>query len=257
MADVWDPVQYDRFRDERREPFTDLLALVRPQPGMRVVDLGCGTGELTRTLHGRLAARETLGIDSSPAMLARAEALAGDGLRFMQGDIADFAPAREFDLVFSNAALHWVPDHPALFARLTGALVEGGQLAVHVPANFDHPSHRVASEVAAEAPFRDALGGWQPPESRVLAPEAYASLLARLGFGEQHVRLQVYGHRLAAPEEIVEWVKATLLTDYRRRLPPELYDRFVTRYREQLLGRVEPSRPHFFAFKRILMWARH
>jgi trans-aconitate 2-methyltransferase len=257
MADVWDPVQYDRFRDERREPFTDLLALVRAQPGMRVVDLGCGNGELTRALHERLGARETLGIDSSQAMLAGAEALAGGGLRFQHGDIADFTGAHDFDLVFSNAALHWLPDHPALFARLAGALAAGGQLAVHVPANFDHPSHTTATEVAAEAPFRDALGGWQPPETRVLAPEAYASLLARLGFAEQHVRLQVYGHRLAAPEEIVEWVKATLLTDYRRRLPAALYDQFLTRYRERLLGRVEPSRPHFFAFKRILMWARH
>jgi trans-aconitate 2-methyltransferase len=254
--DAWDPDQYDRFRDERRQPFMDLLGLVCPRPDMRVVDLGCGSGELTRILHQRLGARDTLGIDSSTSMLARAREIAGDGLRFEQGDIADFVPTAIYDLVFSNAALHWVPDHPALFARLRDGLVAGGQLAVHVPANFDHPSHRTANEVAAEPPFREALAGWQPPVSRVLEPDQYAALLARLGFVEQHVRLQVYGHRLAAPEEIVEWVKATLLTDYRRRLSAELYERFVARYRKCLLGRVENTRPHFFSFKRILLWAQ-
>ena len=70
--DAWDPAQYERFRAERARPFVDLLALVRPRPGMRVVDLGCGTGELTARLHRELAAGETLGIDRSEAMLARA-----------------------------------------------------------------------------------------------------------------------------------------------------------------------------------------
>ena len=77
----WNPEQYGRFRDERARPFFDLLDLVQPRPGMRVVDLGCGTGELTRELHRRLAARETIGIDNSPAMLAKSAAFAGDGLR--------------------------------------------------------------------------------------------------------------------------------------------------------------------------------
>src|SRR5262245_47830693 len=76
----WNPCQYERFRNERSQPFFDLLDLVQPRPEMRVVDLGCGTGELTRELHRRLAARETVGIDNSPAMLARTAAFAGDGL---------------------------------------------------------------------------------------------------------------------------------------------------------------------------------
>src|SRR5262245_57867329 len=153
MPDLWNPAQYERFRDERSRPFLDLLALVRPRDGMRVVDLGCGTGELTRLLHERLAARDTLGIDRSDAMLARAAAAKADGLRFERGDIADFRPRAPLDLVFSNAALHWLPGHAALFARLTGALADGGQLAVQMPSNYDHASHVVAAEVAAETPF--------------------------------------------------------------------------------------------------------
>ncbi len=254
-TDPWNPEQYERFRAERSRPFLDLLTLVQPGPGMRVVDLGCGTGELTRLMHERLGAKETLGIDTSEAMLARSQAVAGDGLRFERGDVADFAPERRWDLVLSNAALHWVPEHETLFARLTAALTEGGQLAVQMPANFDHPSHLVAAEIAAEVPFRDALAGIGAGRN-VLLPERYAALLERLGYAEQHVRLAVYGHRLAARDDVIEWVKGTLLTDVERRLPPEAFGEFLARYRERLLARLEDTRPHFFTFKRILLWAQ-
>jgi trans-aconitate 2-methyltransferase len=230
------------------------MALVQPRPGMRVVDLGCGTGELTRELHRHLASRETLGIDASPAMLAKAAAFAGDGLQFQQGDIADFTSEGDYDLVFSNAALHWLPDHEALLARLTAALGERGQLAMQVPANDDHPSHATAVEVAGESPFREALGG-HVRRSPVLPPEAYARLLHRLGWRQQQVRLQVYGHELEARDAVVEWVRGSVLTDYERRMPAELWPRFLERYRERLLPRLEATRPFFYPYKRVLLWA--
>lgn len=256
VADAWDPAQYARFQAERAQPFTDLMALVRARPGMRVVDLGCGPGELTRVLHCGLEARETIGIDSSEAMLAKARPLAENGLSFEAGDIASFAPTEPFDLVFSNAAIHWIPDHCALLTRLTAALTADGQLAVQVPANHDHPSHLVAEAVATESPFVEALERNPAPRAPVLPPEEYAVLLDRLGYREQHVLLRVYGHHLPSREEVVEWVKGTLLTSYRRRLPEPLYARFLDVYRERLLSQLEDRRPYFFAFKRILFWAR-
>lgn len=255
MADAWKPAQYERFKAERSQPFFDLLALVRPGPGMRVVDLGCGTGELTRALHERLEAAETLGIDGSDAMLAKAVGFPAPGLRFEKRDIAAFSPARPFDLVFSNAALQWIDGHEGLLARLTEAVAPGGQIAFQVPANSDHPSHTVAAEVAREEPFRSAMSG-TPRTSPVLAPDAYAALLHRLGYAEQHVRLQVYGHRLASRDEVVEWVKGTLLTEYETRLPAALFPAFLDRYRQALLPRLDDARPHFYPFKRILAWAR-
>lgn len=254
--DAWDPAQYRTFAEERNQPFFDLLALVRPVPGGEVVDLGCGDGRLTSILHERTGAARTTGIDSSEAMLAAAGAHAGDGLVFEQGDIASFA--RPVDVVFSNAALHWVPGHEELLARLAGCLGPGGQLAVQVPRNADHPSHLVAAEVADEEPFVAAMGGVAPadPVLGVLAPEAYAELLFSLGFAEQHVRLQVYGHALGSSADVVEWVRGTTLTRFRSRLPEDLFAEFLERYRERLLARIGDTSPYFYAFKRVLMWAR-
>ena len=248
-TEVWNPDQYGRFQRERQQPFFDLLALVRPVPSPRVIDLGCGTGELTGELHRRLGARETIGVDSSAAMLERAAAHAGDGVRFERGDIADFAASDGFDVIFSNAALHWLPDHEALIGRLSRALRPGGQLAVQVPANHDHASHITAAEVAREM-------GIEPHTPQVLVPETYASILGRAGSAEQHVRLQVYLHRLDSRDAVVEWVKGTLLTDYARRLSEDGYADFLARYRARLLPKLEDARPYLFTFKRILFWAQ-
>jgi trans-aconitate 2-methyltransferase len=137
VQDAWNPLQYGKFGAERAQPFEDLLSLVDAAPDgrrpERVVDLGCGTGELTARLHDHLGAGETLGLDSSTAMLEKTRPLAGGGLRFEHGDIAAFEARGQFDVVFSNAALHWIPDHPRLLRRLRDALRPGGQLAVQVP----------------------------------------------------------------------------------------------------------------------------
>ncbi|MBI2765586.1 MAG: methyltransferase domain-containing protein [Chloroflexi bacterium] len=255
MPSAWNPTQYDRFRDERSQPFFDLLGLVQPIPGGRAIDLGCGTGELTKVLHERVQARATIGLDNSETMLERSHEFAGNGLSFKLGTIVRFAPRKPFDLVFSNAAVQWAPDHAGLFPRLVAGLADGGQLAVQMPANHDYPSHIVAHEVAGEEPFRAELAGYtrQVP---VQAPEWYASLLDGLGMREQHVRLQVYGHHLASRGDVVEWVKGTVLTDYQQRMRPEVFAAYLARYRERLLPLLAEAKPYFYPFKRILIWAK-
>jgi trans-aconitate 2-methyltransferase len=253
-SDTWDPTQYERFKKERSQPFFDLLALVRQAPTMRAVDLGCGTGEWTRHLHVTLGAASTLGLDLSEAMLTKAAALApAAGLSFTKGDIGAWAekrPAAEtYDLVFSNAALHWLPSHDALLRTVSAAVAPGGQLAVQVPANFDHPTHRVAAEVAAEMSV-------ERNPAYALAPEAYATLLHRLGYLEQHVRVQVYPHVLPSRDDAVEWVKGTHLTEYEGRMSQGRFAEFLVRYRERLFAELPDDRPFFFPFKRILFWAR-
>jgi len=90
----------------------------------------------------------------------------------------------------------------------------------------------------------------------VLAPQRYAELLDELGFAEQHVRLQVYGHHLASTSDVVEWTKGTTLLPFQRALPPEGFDAFVERYRERLAEVVGDRAPYFYTFNRILFWAR-
>ena len=257
--DGWSPDQYERFRSERQQPFDDLLTLCHPVPGGRVVDLGCGTGDLTKILHEEMAAEQTVGIDSSPAMLARAQSAYADvaGLSFKQGDIATWLD-EGLDLVFANASLQWIDDHLNLLARMRTALAPDGQLAFQVPANYRHPSHLLAQAVANETPFIDALDG-DVPEDRgrfVLSPELYADLLYELGAKDQVVRMEVYGHELESTSEVVEWVMGTLLTPYRTRLSPELFDAFVERYRERLIEELGEREPYFYGFRRILCWAR-
>lgn len=244
---MWNPEQYEKFREERRQPFLDLLALIEHRPRMRIVDLGCGTGELTRELHQHLSAEETLGIDNSETMLLKTSAFGSEMLRFERGDIEAFITDRPFDLIFSNATLHWVPDHDKLFSRLASFLTRHGQIAVQMPANDDHPSHVVAADVARSF-------GIEPRRDYLLLPDAYSRLMHHLGFKRQNVRLQVYGHELESPRSVVEWTRGTLLTDYEQRLG-ESFGEFLETYTDRLLDILGDERPYFYTYKRLLIWA--
>ena len=248
-TDACDPQQYTRFQAERDQPFLDLLGLLGPVEQPVVVDLGCGDGRLTALGHERLGAASTLGIDSSPAMLA--EAPTADGVTFELGDIG--AWTGEADVIIANAALQWVPDHLAVLRQWRASLRPGGQLAVQVPSNADHPSHLVAAEVAEELELPIEA---DPVQQNVLLPEAYAQLLVDLGADEQHVRLQVYAHPMSSTADVVEWVKGTTLTRVKRVTDDDGYERFLDRYRTRLLEAIGDGAPYTYLFKRVLFCAR-
>ncbi len=167
----WDPYLYQRFATMRIQPGLDLLSRVPLADARRIVDLGCGPGDLTAKLASKWPAAAVLGVDSSESMLCRATlpqwgpylvqleggelALAqNEGARVMwqRADIAEWepAPGEAPDLIYSNAALHWLPDHEALFPRLLGLLAPGGRLAVQMPQSWGLPSHRLMRETLAE-----------------------------------------------------------------------------------------------------------
>lgn len=256
----WNPQQYGKFASERAQPFHDLLALIRDRPVGRAVDLGCGPGELTRLAADELGCSSMVGIDNSPAMLAKTGEHAGGAVRFEDGDIGAWTSAGDLDLVLAAASLQWVPDHAAVLRRWSAALAPGGQLAVQVPANANQPTHLVAHEVAHREPFLGAFGADGPPLDpvavNVLEPEQYATLLHELGFVDQHVRLQVYPHLLGTSHDVVEWVRGTTLTRFQKRLEPALFDEFIVAYDKALIERIGEHEPYFFPFRRILMWAR-
>jgi len=250
---MWSPAQYEKFKSQRARPFYDLLDLVQPGELRSAVDLGCGTGELTRELPSRLRLRDVLGIDSSPEMLARSASWARPGLRFERCDIADFAPVAPRDLVFSNAALQWVPDHESLLPRVLGWVAPGGQVALQIPANDEHPSHRIARETARRL-FPGVFAG-DGGFIRALPVERYAEILFANGFPAPLCRVQVYPDLLPSGGDVVEWTRGTLLTAYQARLSEADFARFLEAYRRELLSVIGEG-PYLFAFKRILMWGR-
>lgn len=254
----WDPSRYGQFEAERSQPFFDLAALVEPDADLRILDLGCGTGQLTAWLHRQLGARETLGIDRSTTMIERAAPHAGDGVQFRQTAIEPFLdeqPARGWPLVFSNAALQWLPDHPRLLPRIAALVADGGQLAIQMPANADHPSHRIARELAHDPRFAGPLGGYER-EDTLQAPEWYASTLHELGFPRPHVRVQVYGHVLPSTRSVSDWVQGSLLTPYRERLSEADYLLFLETYEARVSQELGDHAPYFYPFKRLLIRAR-
>lgn len=248
----WDPDRYEQFKAERSAPFDDLVSLVAVRDGLRVIDLGCGTGELTGRLADRLPDSDVLGIDSSPQMLESAAERARPGLRFERQGIED--AQGEWDLVFSNAALQWVEGHRSLVPRLFGMLRPGGQLVVQVPSNYTHPTHTIRDEVAAEEPFRDAAGGWTR-RWPVLSIDEYADLLYAHGGTDIIVLEKIYPHVLEDADAAADWMSGTALVPYMERLPEELHDPFMARYRERLWARY-PTSPVFYGFRRTIFAAR-
>jgi trans-aconitate 2-methyltransferase len=246
---MWNVGQYEKFRAERAQPFFDLLSRLHEPDFTRVVDLGCGTGELTRVLSERFPTASVLGVDDSAEMLAaaRARAIAGR-LAFEHGDIATFAGG-PFDLVFSNAALHWVPDHAALLAWLASLISPAGVLAVQMPANFEAPSHTLTRAIALRY-------GAAPTASPVLPLSAYVERLWQLGF-DVTAWETTYQHVLTSPNGVLEWIKGTALVPLLASLPEREHAAFLAECATEL-EQAYPATPHgtLFPFRRLFFVAR-
>lgn len=233
MAD-WSAAQYLRFAGERTRPARDLLAQVPLENPGEVVDLGCGPGNATELLAARWPRAAVSGLDTSPDMLREARRRL-PGLRFEQGDAQAWAPERPVDVIFANAVLHWLPDHPALLVRLMGCLAPGGVLAVQMPDNLAEPTHRVMRETASAMPFADRLtGAARPP----LPPPSHYFGLLRPHAASVDVWHTTYNHPMASTEAILEWVKATGL---RPLLDSRQRKQFLRRYRAGIDAAYPPS----------------
>lgn len=252
VASDWDPQSYARFGDLRLRPALDLLARVGALPEGDVIDLGCGNGAAGPALRTRFGlARRVVGLDTSPAMLdAARKAGAYDAL--IRADAAEWTAEGPVSLVFSNAALQWLPRHDALLPRLAAELVPGGVLAVQMPRQFGAPSHRFLRDFAAEMfPDRFDLAAWMAP---VAPPVDYHRMLAPLG------RVDVwetdYVQRLdpvAEGHPVCRFTEATAMRPFLDRLSAPEAAEFVARY-DAALGSaypVERDGSVLFPFRRL------
>lgn len=232
MADVrtsdWDPDVYARFRGPRLRPAFDLLAQIGPVNGGQVCDLGCGDGAVGPSLRARFPKGRLTGIDSSRAMLDRARAV-GAYDRLVQADAGRWQPEEPAALIFSNAALHWLPDHDRLMPHLAGLLAPCGTLAVQMPANFMAPSQVLLREAAAELwPDRFAATSYVPP---VQPARHYLSLLAPLGKVEAWETTYLMRLDATPTGHPVRWfTQSTAMRPYLDRLSPAEAARLTAAY---------------------------
>jgi trans-aconitate 2-methyltransferase len=249
----WDPAQYLRFGDHRLRPAIDLLSRIDLAAPAEVCDLGSGTGNVTRHLRERWPNAHIVGVDASETMLTRAAAI--PGIDWQRADLATWRPPRPVDLIYSNAALHWLGDHARLFPALIGMLAPGGVIAVQMPRNFGAPTHTLVNDAARAGPWRERLEPLLRP-SPVSEPAFYYDVLsaraATLDIWETE-----YLHILHGDDPVKEWVKGSWLAQFLEALDEPHRSAFEACY-AGLVATAYPRQPDgrtLLPFRRLFMIA--
>lgn len=250
----WDPSIYLKFDDNRTRPAAELLARVKAEAPKRVVDLGCGPGNSTALLAARWPDAQVAGVDSSQEMLDKA-ATSDIPASWHTSDIAAWRSEAPVDVLFSNAALHWLGDHDTLLPALMDQVAPGGTLAVQMPRNFDAPSHTLLRDTVEEtgnpeliALLRDNPVAGAEIYHRILAPKAASVDIWETTY------LQV----LTGDDAVLAWTSGTALVPFTSALEGEACDTFIEAYRQKLALAYppEPDGSTLFAFRRIFIVAQ-
>jgi len=252
---TWDSDKYAQFIEQRTRPAVDLAARVAIEDPARVADLGCGPGNSTAVLARRWPNAELIGVDNSTTMLASARAAYPAG-QWVEADIAEWSAIAPVDVVFSNAALQWVPDHARVLPSLLEQVADGGALAVQVPANVDAPAHRAMRDLAQSAAWRHRFSS-AAREWHVQPEEFYYDVLVAHS-RQLDLWTTEYIHLLPAVDDIVEWYRGTGLRPWLEALPSQAdRDQFVADVRSELAQQFKPrAGGHvLFPFRRLFFVA--
>jgi trans-aconitate 2-methyltransferase len=251
---AWDPAQYLKFAGPRLRPAIDLLQRIDAESPGTVYDLGAGAGNVTRLIAARWPAARIVGIDGSAEMLAKAAA-ENPQIKWQQADLAIWQPERPADVIYSNAALHWLDDHNRLFPSLFAGLAPKGVLAVQIPRNFGAPSHTLITETARNGPWRQRLEPLLRP-APVAEPEFYYDLLAPLA-ASLDIWETEYLQVLDGENPVKEWTKGTWLTPLLAALDEPERSAFETAYGERVAAAYPPrgDGKTLFPFRRMFLIA--
>ncbi len=248
---AWDPGKYNEFKAERYEPYFDLVSNIKNRPNLKVLDLGCGTGELTKLLADTLTSPAVLGIDSSAQMLA--EAPAQSNIVFKQKTIEEQLEDNEnWDLIFSNAALQWVDHHETLFPKIISKINSGGQLAVQMPSQSENILNKLLLDMVQEEPFKSALHNWMR-KSPVLSIDQYANLLFDNRGDNLIIYQKVYPLVKNSQDDLFEFISGSALVPYFERLSEPLQEEFSIELKKRI-RQFFPKTPLIYAFKRIILY---
>lgn len=249
---TWDPIKYNEFKEDRYKPFGDLTSHIINKPNLKVIDLGCGTGELTQKLSNQLTNPVVLGIDSSAEMLAKAPQQ--ENIQFKQVSISEqLEQETKWDLIFSNAALQWVDDHETLFAKIISRINPGGQLAVQMPQQTENVLNKILLELVQEQPYASYLNNWTRP-SPVLTLDQYAKILFDNGGKDLVLYQKVYPLISTHKDSFFDFISGSALTVYQERLNDSEFQELSSEFKKRI-DRYFPVVPSIYAFKRLLMYA--
>jgi trans-aconitate 2-methyltransferase len=252
---TWNPEQYLKFSQPRLRPAIDLLARVDAEPKL-AFDLGCGAGNVTRLLAERWPRAVIVGIDDSAEMLTRA-AKGLPAVRWVQQSLATWRAEAPADLIYTNAALHWLPDHARLFPHLVSQLAPGGTLAVQMPRNFLAPSHTLIGETVDSGPWRARLQHLLSPPP-VGDPHFYHQLLVPLA-SSLDIWETEYLQVLEGKDPVKEWTKGTWLKQFLDSLASDdERNDFEADYARRLLKAYPPQSDGktLFPFRRLFIVLR-
>lgn len=253
---TWSSEQYLKFQKERTQPSIDLCKRIQSENPKRIVDIGCGPGNSTAVLYSRFPGSDILGVDNSQNMLDKAKKDHPQlDFAFFDASGDAYDSIGKFDVVFSNACIQWVPDHPVLLKKLMSLLNEGGELAIQVPINFREPIHQIIGEVSRSSRWHDQLSGSR--NFHTLTPEEYYDVLSEIS-GDFTMWETVYFHRMGSHDDIMEWYKGTGLRPYLQKLNEEdgkefqqqVYEEVVKAYPKQKNGEI------IFRFPRLFFLAK-
>jgi trans-aconitate 2-methyltransferase len=236
MTATWDPTLYLRHEDDRSRPYFDLLARIGLEP-RTIVDLGCGPGHLTAVLRDRWPEASIVGVDSSPEMIADAQAR-GDA-EYVLADVAEWSPDGPVDLIISNALFQWVDDDLRVIAALADHVAPGGAFAIQVPNNGDAPSHRLLHEVSSRPPYAEHTEGLHDRRGR--GPQDYLEMFTEKGWSVDAWET-TYLHVLQGDDPVFSWISGTGARPILQALPDGLREEFVADYKAAL-RLAYPQRP--------------
>jgi len=252
---VWNPQQYLKFSGHRLRPAVDLLMRIPDFEVRNVADLGAGAGNVTRLIKERWPGAIVVGVEGSAEMVAAGKKAAPE-VEWLHQDLGSWQPAHTYDVIYSNAALHWLPDHERLFPSLMGKVGPGGILAVQMPRNFDAPSHLLIAETALNGPWRSRVEHLVTPPP-VREPGFYHSLLA-----PQSENIDIweteYLQVLEGENPVKEWTKGTWLTRYLDVLEGQEKAAFEAAYGERV-AKAYPRNAQgqtLFPFRRLFIVAQ-
>jgi trans-aconitate 2-methyltransferase len=253
--DRWNPDSYLQYASERTQPSRDLVARIAKENPHTIIDIGCGPGNSTRILRGRWPDAEIAGLDSSAEMIAKARA--NDPARqWILADAESWSPGSRYDIVFSNAALQWMPQQEAVIPRLFEHLEDDGVLAVQVPMNNDSPLYQAMIAVSERDEWHLRLQGCGARPA-YKDESFYYDLLTRLT-SRVEIWLTTYLHRMNSRRDLIDWYASTGLRPYLAAIDT---DAERERFKQEILATCEKDYPIrrdgkvLFPFRRLFFLA--